>query len=179
MCLCTRSCCPGVPREKREKQRYPGRELPSFSCRAPPLGSLPILRYPFRRFRRQSPARLPLSRDQRSAACCWGGGRMGRRPLNGAPGFRFFPAEIAEMEAIARQLTDGAIFPTSSTIQALAARFSTSAARAGMVTVRPKQVNTLLACTRRSIKLRLRSSHRTHDLFSLSLQSVWGWGLRC
>ncbi|TVU11275.1 hypothetical protein EJB05_44849, partial [Eragrostis curvula] len=66
---------------------------------------------------------------------------MGRLPLNGAPQFRFLPAEVSEMEATARAHT-GSIFPGSDVIDALAAKFSASPDRAGKVTIFPKQVLT-------------------------------------
>jgi hypothetical protein len=54
--------------------------------------------------------------------------------------FRFLPAEVAEMEAAALQVTDS-IFPESHVIDALTAKFNASPERAGLGDVKPKQVN--------------------------------------
>ncbi|KAF2926836.1 protein SAWADEE HOMEODOMAIN HOMOLOG 2 isoform X1 [Oryza sativa Japonica Group] len=65
---------------------------------------------------------------------------MGRPPMpsTGGPGFRFTQEEVAEMESLLRHLNNG--IPDGSLIQSLADRFTASAARAGKVGVRSKQV---------------------------------------
>ncbi|XP_052160144.1 protein SAWADEE HOMEODOMAIN HOMOLOG 2-like isoform X1 [Oryza glaberrima] len=65
---------------------------------------------------------------------------MGRPPTpsTGGPGFRFTQEEVAEMESLLRHLNNG--IPDGSLIQSLADRFTASAARAGKVGVRSKQV---------------------------------------
>ncbi|KAL5224133.1 hypothetical protein ABZP36_010772 [Zizania latifolia] len=63
---------------------------------------------------------------------------MGRPPGNGGPSFRFTQAEVAEMEAHLQQLNNA--IPHRAVIQALADKFTASAARASKDTVLPKQV---------------------------------------
>ncbi|KAG8075936.1 hypothetical protein GUJ93_ZPchr0006g43180 [Zizania palustris] len=63
---------------------------------------------------------------------------MGRPPSNGGPAFRFTQGEVAEMEARLQDLNNA--IPHRGVIQALADKFTASAARAGKVTVQPKQV---------------------------------------
>jgi hypothetical protein len=53
--------------------------------------------------------------------------------------FRFVPAEVAEMEAAALQVTSS-IFPKSHVIDALTAKFNASTERAGMGDVKPKHI---------------------------------------
>ncbi|XP_021773754.1 protein SAWADEE HOMEODOMAIN HOMOLOG 2-like [Chenopodium quinoa] len=63
---------------------------------------------------------------------------MGRPPTHGAPSFRFFPAEVAQMEALLRE--HGGHVPAREVLMALADRFSNSSERSGKITVQMKQV---------------------------------------
>ncbi|KAK9674479.1 hypothetical protein RND81_12G235300 [Saponaria officinalis] len=63
---------------------------------------------------------------------------MGRPPSNGAPSFRFNPAEVAQMEAILKR-HEGHV-PPRDLLVALAQRFSQSPERAGKTVVQMKQV---------------------------------------
>ncbi|KAL2944478.1 Protein SAWADEE HOMEODOMAIN -like protein 2 [Bienertia sinuspersici] len=63
---------------------------------------------------------------------------MGRPPTHGAPSFRFFHSEVAQMEALLQE--HGGHVPSRDLLMALANKFSNSQERSGKIAVQMKQV---------------------------------------
>ncbi|XP_057531266.1 protein SAWADEE HOMEODOMAIN HOMOLOG 2-like [Amaranthus tricolor] len=63
---------------------------------------------------------------------------MGRHPSHGAPSFRFYPAEVAQMETIIRE--HAGCVPPREFLLSLAEKFSNSPERSGKSTIHMKQV---------------------------------------
>ncbi|XP_074311128.1 protein SAWADEE HOMEODOMAIN HOMOLOG 2-like [Silene latifolia] len=86
---------------------------------------------------------------------------MGRPPSNGAPSFRFYPAEVAQMDAIL-QKHEGHV-PPRDFLVALAHRFSQSPERAGKIDVQMKQVWNWFQNRRYALRAKLVKSPVKHS----------------
>ncbi|GJM99803.1 hypothetical protein PR202_ga16938 [Eleusine coracana subsp. coracana] len=77
--------------------------------------------------------------------------------------FRFLPAEVAEMEATAQQLTNS-IFPSHEAIDALTAKFNAAPDRAGKVQVQSRQVLTWFHNHRYAPRIKEKKARRLAQL---------------
>ncbi|XP_074289628.1 uncharacterized protein LOC141614775 isoform X2 [Silene latifolia] len=86
---------------------------------------------------------------------------MGQPPSNRPPSFRFYPAEVAQMDAIL-QKHEGYV-PPRDFLVALAHRFSQSPERAGKIVVQMKQVSNWFQKRRYALKVKLVKSPVKHS----------------